>query len=59
MTGNYGPDSVEVDQSGTVSISLSTIIDRVKTALTDRGFAFADKIPSVDKEFVLFQSPSW
>ncbi len=57
MTGNYGPDSVEVDQSGTVSISLSTIIDRVKTALTDRGFAFADKIPSVDKEFVLFQSP--
>ena len=28
MTGNYGPDSVEVDQSGTVSISLSTIIDR-------------------------------
>ncbi|MDE8647592.1 hypothetical protein PXH69_21695 [Rhodococcus qingshengii] len=57
MTGNYGPNSVEVDQSGTVSISLSTIIDRVKAALTERGFAFADKIPSVDKEFVLFQSP--
>lgn len=57
MTGDYGPNSVEVDQSGTVSISLSTIIDRVKVALIDRGFAFADKIPSVDKEFVLFQSP--
>ena len=57
MTGNYGPNAVEVDQSGTVSISLSTIIDRVKAALTERGFAFADKIPSVDKEFVLFQSP--
>jgi hypothetical protein len=57
MTGDYGPNSVEVDQSGTVSISLSTIIDRVKAALIDRGFAFADKIPSVDKEFVLFQSP--
>lgn len=57
MTGNYGPNAVEVDQSGTVSISLSTIIDRVKSALIERGFAFADKIPSVDKEFVLFQSP--
>ena len=25
--------------------------------MTDRGFAFAEKIPSVDKQFVLFQSP--
>ncbi|WP_283261423.1 hypothetical protein [Rhodococcus sp. IEGM 1379] len=37
--------------------SLSTIIDRVKAALTERGFAFADKIPAADKEFVRFQSP--
>jgi hypothetical protein len=57
MTGNYGLRSVEVDQSGTVSISLGTVIDRVKAALNERGFAFADKIPSVDKQFVLFQSP--
>jgi hypothetical protein len=49
MTGNYGLNSVEVDQSGTVSISLATVIDKVKAALTVRGFAFADKIPSVDK----------
>ncbi|MCL2536325.1 MAG: hypothetical protein FWE39_19360 [Nocardiaceae bacterium] len=57
VTGNYGPSSVQVDQSGTVSISLATIIDNVKTQLTDRGFTFAEKIPSVDKQFVLFQSP--
>ena len=57
MTGNYGLSSVEVDQSGTVSISLGTVIDRVKSELSGRGFAFADKIPSVDKQFVLFQSP--
>ncbi|QTJ67888.1 hypothetical protein HYG77_21380 [Rhodococcus sp. ZPP] len=57
MTGNYGLSSVEVDQSGTVSISLGTVIDRVKAALNERGFAFADKIPSVDKQFVLFRSP--
>ncbi|WP_430331789.1 hypothetical protein [Rhodococcus sp. ACT016] len=57
VTGNYGVSSVEVDQSGTVSISLGTIIDNVKTELTDRGFTFAEKIPSVDKQFVLFQSP--
>lgn len=57
MTGNYGVRSLEVDQSGTVSISLGTVIDRVKGALNERGFAFADKIPAVDKQFVLFQSP--
>lgn len=57
VTGNYGPSSVEVDESGTVSISLATIIDNVRTELTDRGFTFAEKIPTVDKQFVLFQSP--
>ncbi|QBJ97877.1 hypothetical protein ERC79_19465 [Rhodococcus sp. ABRD24] len=58
VTGNYGPSSVQVDQSGTVSISLSTIIDNVRTELTDRGFTFAENIPTVDKQFVLFQSPN-
>lgn len=58
VTGNYGISSVEVDQSGTVSISLGTIIDNVKGALTDRGFTIAQNIPAVDKQFVLFQSPN-
>ena len=57
MTGNYGVSSVAVDQSGTVSISLGTVIDNVKAALTERGFAFVDEIPAVDTQFVLFQSP--
>ena len=46
-----------VDPNGTISIALGPIIDQVKQRLSDQGFAFADKIPSVDKQFVLFQSP--
>lgn len=57
MTGNVGPSSVTVEDSGTVSISLGTVLDNVKARLLDRGFTFAEKIPSVDKQFVLFQSP--
>lgn len=57
MTGNSGASSVAVDQSGTVSISLRTVIDNVKAVLIERGFAFVDEIPSVDKQFVLFESP--
>ncbi|MFE2124486.1 hypothetical protein ACFW9U_28020 [Rhodococcus aetherivorans] len=57
VTGNAGPSSVTVDESGTVSISLGTVIDNVKARLLDRGFTFAEKIPAVDKQFVLFRSP--
>ncbi|WP_422626673.1 hypothetical protein, partial [Rhodococcus sp. (in: high G+C Gram-positive bacteria)] len=57
MTGEAGPSSVSVDDSGTVSISLGTVIDNVKARLIDRGFTFAEKIPAIDKQFVLFQSP--
>ena len=57
VTGNLGPSSVTVDESGTVSISLGTVIDNTKARLLDRGFTFAEKIPSVDKQLVLFRSP--
>ncbi|AZZ83848.1 hypothetical protein C5O27_18920 [Gordonia alkanivorans] len=57
VTGEVGPSSVTVDESGTVSISLGAVIDNVKARLLDRGFTFAEKIPAVDKEFVLFRSP--
>ncbi|QHD85398.1 hypothetical protein GR168_08375 [Gordonia sp. JH63] len=57
VTGDVGPSSVTVDDSGTVSISLGTVIDNVKARLLDRGFTFAEKIPAVDKQFVLFRSP--
>ncbi|MCR8898022.1 hypothetical protein M0655_22640 [Gordonia amicalis] len=57
VTGDVGPSSVTVDESGTVSISLGTVIENVKKRLLDSGFTFAEKIPAVDKQFVLFRSP--
>ncbi|WKK11274.1 hypothetical protein QYN14_21605 [Rhodococcus ruber] len=57
VTGEGGPSSVTVDDSGTVSISLGTVIDNVQARLLERGFTFAEKIPDIDKQFVLFQSP--
>ncbi|MEV0297468.1 hypothetical protein [Nocardia sp. NPDC050710] len=56
MTGQTRA-AVQIDEQGTVSIELAPIIDNVQTKLTERGFAFAEKIPEVDKSFVLFQSP--
>ncbi|MCX5041826.1 hypothetical protein OG921_01290 [Aldersonia sp. NBC_00410] len=57
VTGEGGPEAVQIDDKGTVSISLAPIIEQVKSRLAERGFAFADKIPAVDKQFVLIQSP--
>ena len=57
VTGETNHQAVVVDPNGTISIALGPIIDQVKQRLSDRGFAFADKIPTVDKQFVLFQSP--
>ncbi|MEU2091183.1 hypothetical protein [Nocardia beijingensis] len=56
-TGHVGPESVNVDENGTVTLSLRTVIENVKARLLDRGFTFAEKIPAVDKQFVLFRSP--
>ncbi|MGK8506955.1 hypothetical protein ACRS5S_02515 [Nocardia asiatica] len=56
-TGHVGPESVTVDENGTVTLSLATVIENVKARLLDRGFAFAEKIPAIDKQFVLFRSP--
>ncbi|MDI9918192.1 hypothetical protein [Rhodococcus sp. IEGM 1379] len=56
LTGNTRA-AVQINDEGTVSISLTPIIEKVRTTLTERGFAFADKIPAIDKSFVLFQSP--
>ncbi|WP_197038006.1 MULTISPECIES: hypothetical protein [Actinomycetes] len=49
--------AVVVDDSGTVSISLKPIVENVRSRLQDRGFAFADNIPDVDRSFVIFRSP--
>lgn len=55
VTGHTRP-GVQVDADGTVSISLQPILATVRTKLDERGFAFADRIPDVDKRFVLFQA---
>ncbi|WP_227999625.1 hypothetical protein [Nocardia australiensis] len=57
MTGHVGAESVTVDENGTVTLSLRTVLENVKARLLDRGFTFAEKIPAVDKQFVLFRSP--
>ncbi|GGI96104.1 hypothetical protein [Streptomyces brasiliensis] len=41
---------------GTVTLDLGTAVDRVKQELVDAGLTPAEKIPQVDKQFVLFQS---
>lgn len=55
VTGQTRP-GVEVDASGTVSISLQPMLATVREKLDDRGFTFADRIPVVDARFVLFES---
>ncbi|MGA9870473.1 MAG: hypothetical protein WBQ44_04915 [Rhodococcus sp. (in: high G+C Gram-positive bacteria)] len=56
LTGNARA-AIEISDQGDVSNSLGPIIDTARAKLTDRGFAFAEKIPTIDKQFVLFQSP--
>jgi hypothetical protein len=45
-------------QGDTITVNLGPIIDQVKTRLVDRGFTLAERIPTVDKQFVLAQSES-
>lgn len=56
-TGRAAPESVNIDESGTVTLSLGPMIENVKARLIDRGFTFAEKLPVVDEQFVLFRSP--
>jgi hypothetical protein len=43
-------------QGDTVTLNLGPIIEQVKQQLIDRGFTLAEKIPTVDRSFVLVQS---
>jgi len=45
-------------QGDTVTLNLGPIIAQVKAALVAQGFSLADKIPTVNKTFVLVQSSS-
>jgi hypothetical protein len=47
---------VLVTRGDTVSVQLATFINAVKERLIARGFTIAERIPTVDAEFVIFQS---
>lgn len=55
LTGEQG-GVVVADDSGTVSLSMGAVLDRVRDRLTERGFALAERIPDVDTEIVILQS---
>ncbi|WP_280236847.1 hypothetical protein [Nocardia cyriacigeorgica] len=57
LTGRTSMAAVDIDDSGTISVSLAAIIEEAKARLLERGFVFAERIPQVDTQFVLAQSP--
>jgi hypothetical protein len=54
LTGE-GSDQVSV-QGGTVSINLAAIIDAVKSRLSSAGFGLAERVPTVNAQFTVFES---
>lgn len=48
--------AVTIDSRGQVSVTLTAIIDTIRTDLVARGFTFVDKLPNVNATFVIFQS---
>ncbi|MFF2554652.1 hypothetical protein ACFVUS_26870 [Nocardia sp. NPDC058058] len=56
LTGDT-PAAIGMDDQGAVSISLTTMIARVRQALIDRGFSAAESIPAIDRSVVLFNAP--
>ena len=55
-TGDTG-GTVSIDESGTVTISTKEIIARVKTLLVEQGVDIATRIPDVNAQITLLQSP--
>ena len=54
LEGNQGGAvSAQDDQ---ITLNLAPIIEEVRTRLVDQGFALAQKIPTIDKTFVLVES---
>ncbi|MFE5284907.1 hypothetical protein ACFRAQ_08055 [Nocardia sp. NPDC056611] len=56
LTGE-APEAVGMDQNGAVSVALGPLIDSVRSELTERGFTFAEEVPSIDWSVVIFRSP--
>ena len=55
VLSGQGTDAVAV-KGDTVSINLATVIDVVKKRLSDAGFTLAERIPTVNAQFTIFQS---
>lgn len=50
------PGGVLVAQGDTVTVDLAPVVAEVKVRLVENGFAAADRIPEVERSFVLVQS---
>jgi hypothetical protein len=48
-------DLVQVTDNA-VNVNLATVIDAVKLRLVDRGFTLAERLPTVNAQFTIFQS---
>ena len=57
LTGESQNEAVTVSD-GTVSVSLAAFIDTIKPILVERGVPFAERIPTVDAQFVILESAS-
>jgi hypothetical protein len=55
LTGQ-GEGALTVTETGAVSVNLAPIVETLRQRLVDRGFSFAERIPDVDAQFVIFQS---
>ncbi|MBF6414140.1 hypothetical protein [Nocardia cyriacigeorgica] len=56
LTGQTRSGALDIDATGTISVSVAPIIERAKERLLERGFVFADRVPRVEAQFVLVQS---
>jgi hypothetical protein len=56
LEGNQG--GAVSAQGDTIKLNLGPIIQQVKQRLVAQGFSLASKIPTIDKSFVLVQSPA-
>lgn len=54
LEGNQG--GAVSAQGNTVTLNLAPVIDQVKTRLVSQGFTLAERIPTVNRSFVLVQS---
>jgi hypothetical protein len=48
-------DTVQITDNS-VSVNLATVIDAVKQRLVERGFTLAERLPTVQAQFTIFQS---